>query len=184
MKLLIITLFLSSYISLAQETVIQDIRNHYQKTEQEINSCIGPDAKPEGCVLYQNTLQVNSNGQQWRGVGVYDKKTEFWYEDSPQHCDECGTDGINVLTKVIVTESSASYTNRREFLYKNGKLIFVYVKVTGESETEVRYYYSEDQLIRYMKGKTTYNNEKATPYNSRYITLEGAELQELFLLSM
>ncbi len=130
----------------AQTDALSSIRNYYSNINAQIKTC----ATDFECGLYANEVLVNTRNNSWSAVGQYKKKIIFWYNDYPQHCDECGENGINVLQKIEIQEQS-SVNDVYEIMFKNGERIFYYRKKTGLDNSEHCYYFINNELISYME---------------------------------
>ena len=181
-KLLFILLVSISMNAKSQEEAINNIRKHYKKIGDQIKECKKENNKGL-CSLYNNINLTNSGNQQWRSSGNYKKEVQFWYNDSPWNCDECGEDGINVLKKVVSSEQAGLTITYKEWLFKGGKLIFYFVKILGENQTEeYRYYYQNDILIKHIEGGNAMNGEEAAKRFKEVILQKAKNLQKEFLL--
>lgn len=160
---------------------MQEIRTHYANIDELVREC---ETDTENCGLYQNELVVNTAGQDWRAVGSYKKTVEFWYTDDPTKCDECEKEGLSTLEKVIVREAGSTYTSLREYLYKQGELIFIYKKDDGEyGLEEMRYYYSEGILIRYQLNTDVLDVSEVDQRLEQYLLKQSKNYQQVFLNS-
>lgn len=159
----------------SQSSDIEAIRTHYTEIGKQSKDC------EIGC-LYLNELKVNANDQPWRAVGNYEKTIQFWFDDDPKQCDECGTNGENVLMKVVIDESGSSYSIHQEYLYLDGDLIFHYhVSEDENAKEEYRYYFKDQILIKMMEGQEVINlvNLESAAYD--YVQANSRSLQKQFL---
>ncbi|MCR9249957.1 MAG: hypothetical protein NXI20_06010 [bacterium] len=159
----------------SQNSDIDAIRTHYTEIGKKSGNC-------EMDCLYLNELKVNANDQPWRAVGNYEKTIQFWYNDDPKQCDECGTDGENVLIKVVIDESGSSYSIHQEYLYLEGDLIFHYhISEDENAKEEYRYYFKDQILIKMMEGQEVINlrNLESAAYDN--VQLNSRLLQKQFL---
>jgi hypothetical protein len=146
MKFLVVLLMVVlSTESFSQNEDVDYIRNLYKRVSEQIRLC----NESETCYLYQNNLNFNTLGGEWRAVGNYSKKIIFWYTDDPTHCDECGQEGMDVLKKIEIEEISGLYPYHYELLFDKGNLVFYFLR----GESEYRYYFRNSTLIRYMEGQ-------------------------------
>lgn len=162
------------------QDAISNIRSHYKVYTKQITNC---KAQSENCVLYSNTLMLNSGKQHWRAVENYNKEITFWYDDSPEHCYECGKNGINSLK--FVSSSAISGTSKiyNEWLFKEGMLVFHYLKIDGEYPSEIRYYFDDNILIRYIENGEQTNGSAAHAKDTDNIKNKAQQLQKSFLLA-
>ncbi|MBN4065931.1 hypothetical protein JYT51_01200 [Candidatus Amoebophilus asiaticus] len=175
MKLtLLVTLCITNAICYSQNSVIENIRNHYKEISDLIEKC----RKEKECDLYQNTIEINSMNGSWRGVGTYSKNITFWYNDDPKLCDECGENGIEVLRKIEIEEWSGVYKFNYELIFDKGSIIFYYLKNTNE----YRYYFKESMLIKCMENSEIITKDKIQNSTIEKIKKQGRSLQQLFLL--
>lgn len=165
--------------SIAQDA-IGVIRSQYKLYSSQVLDCKN---KNESCQLYNNTYILNAGNQPWRGVGEYKKEIRFWYDDSPQHCDECGENGIESLKLVASTTTSGLTDSYEEWLFKKGSLIFYYLKNTGEYPNEIRYYYDRGILIRYLENGNQLEGKAAMAKDKSSIKTKSINLQKSYLLS-
>lgn len=141
----------------AQEAEITRIRELYQHTQNLIDTSMIMSEEPHGG-LYCNELTVNKFGSSWRAVGNYLKVIRFWYSDQPYFAGIENGSKESALCKV---EMSATYagnnTETWELLYDKGKLIFCFIKdasyAYAENPKEMRWYFADGKLIRYMEGQ-------------------------------
>lgn len=128
----------------AQSADIQFIRDHYNKVQSQID--LGSGEEEGG--YYCNKLTENVNNRSWRAVGLYHKVVEFWYDDTPgMMCEEEEYGGEEACHLQLVKEqANISFGGwAAEYLYHNGKLIFVFITHEGG---ERRFYWKEGELIR------------------------------------
>lgn len=175
---LISIIFFCGFSSKAQDA-ISIIRTHYKFYTNQVSEC---KKGTEDCRLYNNKLTINEDDQPWRGVGQYKKETTFWYDDSPRHCDACGENGIYTLKLVSSTTTSGLTASYQEWLFKKGKLIFYYLKNTGEYESEFRNYYEDGVLIRYIENDRQLEGKEAVAKDSDKMKTKASNLQKSFLL--
>jgi hypothetical protein len=169
-------------INVSAQSAIEDIRAHYKTIGKQIATCKQKKIdKP--CSLYSNMCITNAGDLSWRASGNHKKEVQFWYEDSPRYCDECGKEGINVLKKVISSEQTGLTTTYKEWLYKAGNLIFYYIKISGEQTEEYRYYYQNDKLIKHIEAGNTLDGDEAAKIYGDVILQKGKSLQQQFLIS-
>lgn len=178
-KVLFGILLLITSNSLAQDAITA-IRSQYKLYSQQVLDCKN---KNEACQLYNNTYILNAGNQPWRGVGDYKKEFTFWYDDSPQHCDECGENGIESLKLVTSTTTSGLTDSYEEWVFKKGSLIFYYLKNTGEYPNEIRYYYNDGTLIRYLENGNLLDGKAALAKDKSSIKTKSSNLQKSYLLS-
>ena len=146
-RIIFVISILTPLILLADD--LQTIRSWYKQVNDGIKLCI--EKSPE-CSWYQNELIINKDMLGWRAVGNYKKTVNFWYDDDPAKCDECGEEGLGVLKKVEVKVDS-EYKTWMEFLFKEGKLIFFYYKYErGEEQQQLRFYFREGILIEHKES--------------------------------
>ena len=168
-KLLFLIVLLLPLLTTAQD--IQHIRSVYQDIAEQIEAC----TSPEDCSLYKNTLVMNEMGASWRAVGNFSKTISFWYDDDPFNCDDCEDRGAEVLRKVTIEEVSGMAEYYSEYLYENGQLIFYFSRY---EEEELRLYFNDEQLIRYMEGqdiKTDSSDQQSL------VKSEAKRYQQLFI---
>ena len=134
---------LLSQSAIAQDEVAEEqldaVRNEYKTLSTVISEC----ENKGDCNLFLNELVVNKSGGHWRGMGNYRKTFRFWYSDDPTNCDDCQ----GVLRFVQVTERRSTSHTKEEFLFKDGKLLFHFVKSEMEGKKESRRSYFEDERI-------------------------------------
>ncbi len=177
----VLTFFLAGSFYVHAQNEVSEIRSYYNTIGKQIIQC---KTDKENCQLYSNLNITNTGNLSWRASGTYKKEVQFWYNDSPRNCEECGKEGINVLKKVMSSEIAGLYTTYKEWLYKDGKLIFYYIKTTGEKTEEYRYYYQDDSLIKHLEtGNTIKSDDKSIKIYSEMILQKAKILQQQFLLN-
>lgn len=175
-----IVFFLCILFVTAQDEEIKEIRKIYQETSDLITEA----EKQEGGGLYSNEIIVNSNNGSWRAVGNYNKKITFWYNDDPDMAVQIYEDATptSVLEKIVVDWSAAaSMEYHAEYLFNNDTLIFCFIKERdyNDTETEFRYYFHDDELIRYMENQDIIENEPVESLKTIFKEVEN--YKDLFL---
>ena len=123
----------------AQKSEIKKIRKQYYSVSEQIKNKS----------LYINEIVINKNGKEkdnWPAVGNYYNKMTFYYDTPPAHWDG---EAKKSLIKIVSEQVYAARNLRYEYLFKNGKLIFCYIKQKDLSEH--RYYFSKGKLIKYLE---------------------------------
>ncbi len=137
--LIIISLAFTS-IEAQQKADIQQIRKWYNATKERI--AFSKKNKLDGS-LYCNLVEENVHGTSWRAVGTYHVKSRFWYNDQPDFLDNPRTG----LEMVIINGKSAVLEYYMEYLFHNGKPVFVFYKAGSD---ELRYYFKGNKLIKQL----------------------------------
>lgn len=170
---------LSSFSPAAQapDARLAAIREHSARVQSLIAEA---DKEAEGggfSGLYCTEVALNSRNGSWRAVGNYYQKTAFWHSDQPEFAEE-GRSGASVLIKAEVQEGAAIRTSYRDYLFKDGRLVFAYVKEkAGDGPFEERrYYYDGGKLFRVQIGQ-----DVRAQAPDADIVREAAALQARFL---
>jgi hypothetical protein len=150
---------LFTMVVFSQEDKIKEIRDLYTSTQEDIAVCSNPETEYSSG-MYCSELTVNKYNGSWRVVGTYLKIIKFWYTDEPYLDGE--DNPLSVLRKIEVSSTwSADNKSYTELLYKNGKLIFYYLKDASydyyDKPFETRWYFDNDKVIRYMEGQEIKN---------------------------
>lgn len=184
-RLLLFVLICIATAGVAQEAAIQHIRQHYQQIAKEIEDC---NYQADTCRLYNDILTLNAGKSPWRAVGIYSREAVFYYHDDPNLCDDCPEGGINVLQRVDVFELVSLHNYQEQFLFEKGRLLFYYLahRVDGDGadpllEKEYRYYFDEDDVVRYMEGQQILPSPP--PEALEIIQSKAARYRQLFLLA-
>lgn len=127
--------------------------------------------------LYGTEIFLNSRNGSWRAVGSYFQKIAFWHTDQPEFAGE-GKPEASVLVKAEIQEGAAIRTSYRDYLFRDGRLVFAYLKEkSGDGPFEERrYYYDGGKLFRVQIDKDV----KAQAPDAE-IVAEAAALQARFL---
>lgn len=144
---LLLMLF-SSLKVFSQEPRIDAIRQHYQEVKALCSDTLEYDG------YYHDQVLTNVNDKPCRAVGNYQNVVDFWYGDlMDADQGEEGGDSLNALYLVTVKTEIAGRNEYREFLFKDGKLIFYFEQSrNGEETLEYRFYYDRGKLFRFMQG--------------------------------
>lgn len=163
-----------------QTRQVQLIRDHYYKIQNMVQSC--NDNTTDICNLYSDEILLNSKGGLWRGIGNFQKKYIFWYEDDPNNCGECPSEGASTLQLVNIEALNDVYKTKSEFLYKENRLIFSYEKDEYEG-IEYRYYIADGVLIRYMENEKILDVAEVNYKRFEKVKNTANQLQQLFIMS-
>ncbi len=162
-----------------QDTQLARIRALWAEVQERIALALkeAESGSPPG--FYASEIVVNRHNGSWRASGTYFKKTVFWYTDHPEFAGEEPGGPASVLVKIEIQEIVAARTLYREFLFDKGQLVFAFVQSPGDTGAaeELRYYFENGNLFRYMEGQKVV----ATKPDIKAILAEVKELQELFL---
>jgi len=156
------------------DEAVRAIKQFYAETAVAIS--LAQKGEPGG--LYSNELVINSRNGSWRAVGNYRKTMTFWYSDQPEFVAQEGKSPESALGKVEINETASVRSLYREFLFKEGNLVFYFQreKAGEESDLEERCYFADNNLlVRLAPGAET---ERFTP---QPIFQEAKYLQKLFL---
>lgn len=115
-------------------------------------------------VLYCNTMEINSYKDQWRAVGNYNCKVNFWYTDAPEFAEYEEKTKESVLVKTTIETETSAYTYYYDFYYNNGALIAAKSKSNVLVPFNSVYYISDGKLIKYLTEGKTSTNDKAEEY--------------------
>ncbi|MDD8026853.1 MAG: hypothetical protein PHI34_10080 [Acidobacteriota bacterium] len=129
--------------------------------------------------FYCTETWINSRNGSWRAVGNYYQKIQFWHTDEPGFAAAEGLPEKAVLVKAEVHEAAAIRTYYRDFLFDDGRLVFVYIKErSGDGPFEERrYYFDKGKLFRFQLGTEV----KAEVPDAAAILREAESLQARFL---
>ncbi|MHB8054026.1 MAG: hypothetical protein ACYDH3_02070 [Candidatus Aminicenantales bacterium] len=134
---------------------ITHIRDLYAQVQNRIAIAVKEAEAGSPPEFYATEIFVNRHNGSWRASGTYSKKTVFWYTDQPEFAGGEPGGELSVLAKIEIEEIVAVRTYHKEYLFDQGKLVFVLIINPGETGTdeEFRYYFYEGALIRYMEGQ-------------------------------
>jgi len=169
--LIVISLILISFGAYSQDSDIKEIRSYYYGISNLI----------EKKQVYCNQIELNKFGadaDNWPALGRYNYKATFWYNTAPAQWDE---DGEKSLLKVDEINIYSANSEKREYLYKDGELIFCFIN--HEDVGEYRFYFANNKLLKYIeKTKTEYDEEIIYNKNSSNDILEdGKRLLKYYL---
>ncbi len=136
----ILILLISVNVQAQSDINIQTIRKRYYEVKKEIK--YSEKNKEEGS-LYCDILERNVNGASWQAVGTFHLKQKFWYKSQDDFPDNPNSG----LEMVIVNCERAAAKFYSEYLFHEGKLIFVFYKNENE---ELRYYFKNNKLIKQL----------------------------------
>ena len=143
----------SCLLASAQHDKVLEIREYYKDVKAH-----SENAEPDSIWYYSDQIIRNTNDFQWRAIGTFHDTLIFWYSDPMEaaYLDETQSrDSTWALALVTCSSQMSGMTQYREWLFKDGKLIFHFDKLNGydeESTWEYRYYFDNDKLIRFMQG--------------------------------
>ena len=141
-QLLILLAIFSPFVVFGQNEAIKNIRERYQKATSAIK--LAESGEQSG--LYCNTIEENKYNGSWRAVGLYNIKTEFWYDDQPgMLCEEEGKGEACHLQFIKNTAQVSAGGWYTEYLFQDGKLLFVFMETEG---AQYRFYWHNEKLIR------------------------------------
>jgi len=180
-RLIIILLIVLSFSSYAQNDEIQSIRDHYYHVKTWINVS-DPDSL-EFNPYYHDIKIRNVNNSPWRAVGIFRDTIHYYYSDEMEAEEMDGNtehDNSWALTMVITSTQYSMNFEYTEYLFSEGKLIFVFKRVVNSEEevTQYRYYFSGDKLIRYKVNSEIRNTSEATDFE--WIQRSGKNYLESF----
>ncbi len=139
--LLVFVLSLSSLKGQSDnEKTIRSIRMYYYQTKKEIKAAEESDF-PD---YYLVRMEENLVKMPMPAVGEYFGTTDYWYRNDEEN-NAFGRDGILVFKNS--TFQNAARKEYREFLFRDGKLVFCFLNIAG---SEYRYYFKEDQLVSFV----------------------------------
>ena len=117
---------------------------------------------------YSDQIVRNNKNLQWRALGIYQDTISFWYKDlheASQQENNKSQDSAWALVMVTSSTQMSVVEHYQEWLFKDGKLIFHFDKMTGydeESSWEYRYYFNNNKLIRTLSGNQIIDFEENT----------------------
>ena len=99
----------------------------------------------EGTGIYCNELIVNKGDKSWPAVGIYRTVIKFYYTFGDREKNPYP----NRLLKITVTTNRSDRQEYAEYLFNPaGQLIFHYEKGSDKTDSERRYYFASERLIR------------------------------------
>jgi hypothetical protein len=142
-SIIIIFLFLCILSLKSQEDAVKEIRNIYNNYQKIIE---GTDDGIYQLKFKVSTIQIEG------GIGPVEINNDYYYDESTYTDEPEGEDNFkykSVLRKVEVKEETVSYSKYVEYCFdKKGNLIFYFVRYTGYSCGEERYYFKNEKLIK------------------------------------
>ncbi len=152
-SIVIISILFAALNMQAQENAdIQKIKSRYQEIKKAI--AFSKKNKFEGSV-YCDVLERNVNHASWPALGNFFLREELWYSEQPDFLDNPKSGLVMVIAKG--EQSVEKYYS--EYLFDNGKLVFVYYK---NNTDELRYYFKNNNLINQL-GNASNNVYTITP---------------------
>ncbi|TMU56654.1 hypothetical protein [Flagellimonas algicola] len=151
MKYMWIALLLIIAKAHAQDNGIYSIKEYYYDLKEQMDTA----RENENPSFYVVLSEENVLRKTMPAVGSYHGFTEKWFltvenlNDGPKY----GTDGVLVYEKRDFDIDTRNEVN--EFIYKNGALIFCFIKTEGN---EYRYYFKQNNLIHFVEKRTEDSN--------------------------
>lgn len=130
-------------------------------------------------VLYCNSVEINTYKDQWRAVGNYNSKIDFWYTDAPEFAVYEEKTKESVLAKITVTTESSAYKFYYEFYYSGGELVAANATSDTSAPTELKYYFNNLKLIKFVENGKISTTENAL--NSPEIISMSSDFVSFFL---
>lgn len=123
------------------EADIKAIRDYYSQLKNDMKAASAAEYSP----FYVTKTEENLHKSSMPAVGTYFGTIEKWFIANVED-GSFGTDGILVYKTSNFTISDRM--EYREYVFKDGKLIFCFIKGDG---VETRYYYKNDKLLDFKE---------------------------------
>lgn len=121
---------------------MKEIQAHYYDLKKKMKA----STNAEYSTYYVVKIEENVDKKLMPAVGNYYGTDEFWYRPN----EETGEDGREGILMYRKNEFKiAARTEWTEYVFKNGKLVFCFIKIDGGGEH--RYYFKNDVLIQYLE---------------------------------
>lgn len=183
-KLLAIIISIYCANAYAQNTLIEAIQANYEIISKEMKACANANEE-NPCALYKNVLTINSQKKPWPSLGVFNKTEEFWFLDNPKNCVECADKGVSALKTVTINEHYEDIDIRKEFVFNDGRLEFIFIqtKTIKHTRYERLYFSAENALIRYADDAKVFDGQLAYTAQLAELLAEAQRVQLAFLNS-
>ena len=132
--------------------------------------------------VYCNELVVNKGNKSWPAVGIYRTVVKFYYTFGDREKNPYPTR----LLKITVTTNRSDQHEYAEYIFNpTGRLIFYYEKDGESAQSERRYYFASERLIRRMTGKRLVDIRSQEAMEAvKEVLTENSKLQRFFLSSL
>lgn len=111
---------------------------------------------------------------------ITEKTVRYWYSDDPSRCEECQ----GVLRFIQVEELSGNSSLREEYVYKDGRIIFHFMKKGGEAgKQEVRTYFDHGLIFKLQLNDQVFIFQDAIDRADPKLRSKAEGLQASFLAS-
>lgn len=140
--ILLICCFYIQTIAQNNKAAIEEIQAHYYALKQKMKA----SADAEYPMYYIVKIEENVDKMSMPAVGNYYGTDEFLYLPD-EAVGTYGKEGILVYRKSEF--QIAARTEWKEYVFKNGKLVFCFVKI--DKGGEYRYYFKDDILVKYTE---------------------------------
>lgn len=132
--------------------------------------------------VYCNELIVNKGDKSWPAVGIYRTVVKFYYTFGDREKNPYP----NRLLKITVTTKRSDRHEYAEYLFNPAEqLIFYYEKDGESSQSERRYYFASERLIRRMLGQRSVSTKSREAVETVARALGARnDLKQIFLRSL
>lgn len=145
-SLILIILFLSTFVMKAQEEIVKKIRQDYLEYSKKLEMSESGEIVNVTAPFKIKTTQIRP------ALGPVNIEIEYFFDEETkaeesEHMEIRNTTGM--LRKVVYTESMPSFTDYREIFFDGkGNLVFYFSKLTGNTCGEKRMYFNVSKLIK------------------------------------
>jgi len=145
-SLILIILFLSTFVMKAQEEIVKKIRQDYLDYNKKLEHLESGESLYITAPFKIKTTQIRP------ALGPVNIEIAYYFDEETKVLDAENPDNMNTtgtLRKLIYTESMPSFTDYREIFFDNkGNLLFYFSKLTGNTCGEKRMYFNVSKLIK------------------------------------
>lgn len=149
-RVFLLVVFLGSFLQIAaqqDDKRIEAIRRLSIQVNQQIEES---ERVEESTGVYCNELIVNKGDKSWPAVGIYRTIVKFYYTFGDREKNPYP----NRLMKITVTTNRSDRREYAEYLFNSTEQLIFYYEKDGESaQSERRYYFASERLIRRMLGQ-------------------------------
>ena len=154
-----------------------------RRQSQQINEQIAESERAEeGNGIYCNELVINKRNKSWPAVGIYRTVISFYYTFGDREQNPYP----NRLLKITVTTNRSARHEYAEYIFNpTGRLIFYYERDSENLQSERRYYFASERLIRRMTGPRMVDIRSREALEAvKTVLTENSRLKRLFLSSL
>lgn len=151
---------------------IDEIKKIYKQVNEQIAEAEKHFAESD---IYFTELVVNKGGTMYPAVGNFKQVIKFYYTFGDREQNPYP----NRLLKIVVSTERAARKEYAEYLFNtSGQLVFYFEK---DDETESRFYFSMEKIIRLQRGERVVNFNNREEMNApKAVLAQKNKLVQIF----